>query len=339
MAEEFRANNLINALMRGCRLPWFVTTAIFAVVLISLLVLAAYLDGILTVLSNWLFWRELLDSPVMTIYILVVYPFVRRLWERAIQAIQPLLSEDGEFERMLKQIIEPKRRWEWTALLAGAVFWLLVSQPWNANWVPGEFWLHVYEIITFPILFGLLGWLIYDSLKGARMLGRLSHQELNLDIFDGGVLSPIAYYSLSVSLAFIGGISLSLVFQTPKSLLMWNNITIYAVLVGATILIFFLSMWSAHNAMARVKRGELSMVRRQLAEASRELKELTAQGQLKGMEGLSSAIAGWVTYERRVQEAPSWPFNASIIRRLMASVLVPAIVYLIKILSGLGLRL
>ena len=171
------------------------------------------------------------------------------------------------------------------------------------------------------------------------MLGRLSRQELNLDIFDSGVLAPIAYASLGVSLAFIGGISLSLVFQTQKSLLMWNNITIYAVLVGATILIFFLSMWSTHNAMARVKRSELSMVRKQLAEASRELKELTAQGQFKGIEGLSSVIAGWVTYERRVQEAPAWPFNASIIRRLMASVLVPAIVYLIKILSGLGLRL
>jgi len=119
---------------------------------------------------------------------------------------------------------------------------------------------------------------------------------------------------------------------------MWNNIVIYAVLVCATVLIFFMSMWSTHNAMSRVKRGELSMVRKQLAEASRELKELTTEGQLKGMEGLSSAIAGWVTYERRVQEAPAWPFNASIIRRLMASVLVPAIVYLIKILSGLGFR-
>jgi len=56
------------------------------------------------------------------------------------------------------------------------------------------------------------------------------------------------------------------------------------------------------------------------------------------MERLSSAISSWVTYQRLAKEAPTWPFNAGIIRRLAASIFIPAIVYLIKILAGLGLR-
>lgn len=62
------------------------------------------------------------------------------------------------------------------------------------------------------------------------------------------------------------------------------------------------------------------------------------RGQVGGMERLSSTITSWGAYQRLAQDAPAWPINASIIRRLAASIFVPAIVYLAKILSGLGLR-
>lgn len=76
-----------------------------------------------------------------------------------------------------------------------------------------------------------------------------------------------------------------------------------------------------------------------MAEMSRKLKEWTTKGQKQGMEELSSAVAGWAAYERRVKEAQEWPFNASIIRRLFASVLAPVSVYLIKIFSTLGIQI
>lgn len=41
---------------------------------------------------------------------------------------------------------------------------------------------------------------------------------------------------------------------------------------------------------------------------------------------------------RQIRETSEWPFNADIIRRLAASILVPTIVYLIKIVSSLGVR-
>jgi hypothetical protein len=79
MAEEPRADNLLQALMKRSRLPWYWATAMVAAVLILLLVLAAYVDGSFGELSAWSFWQGLLDSPVLVIYILVVYPFMWRL--------------------------------------------------------------------------------------------------------------------------------------------------------------------------------------------------------------------------------------------------------------------
>lgn len=63
-----------------------------------------------------------------------------------------------------------------------------------------------------------------------------------------------------------------------------------------------------------------------------------ALDQFSGTEKLSHAITLLVNYQRLVKAAPTWPFNAAIIRKLTVSAIIPVIVYLIKIISGLGLR-
>jgi hypothetical protein len=75
-----------------------------------------------------------------------------------------------------------------------------------------------------------------------------------------------------------------------------------------------------------------------MSAVSSEMDECMAGDQFSGTEKLSSNITVLATYKREVQEASTWPFNAVIIRRLLASIIVPAVVYLIKILAGLGLR-
>ena len=180
--------------------------------------------------------------------------------------------------------------------------------------------------------------LIYSSITGARQFSQLTRQNLKLDIFNTKVLAPVAHSSLGVSLAFIGGISLSLVFQTQESLLVWYNILIYAVLVLATVVIFFLSMWSTHNAMVDAKKQRLTLAQEYLVGASRKLEDQVVTGQSEGTEDLSVNITAWLNYERRIKEVPEWPFNASIIRRLLASTLAPVAVFLIKVFSGLGFR-
>ena len=91
--------------------------------------------------------------------------------------------------------------------------------------------------------------------------------------------------------------------------------------------------------MASAKKRELTMVRENLEDAYRKLKQQATEGIAGDRDKLYSAIAVWGIYERQVREAPTWPFNAGILGRLIASALVPAIIYIIKIFSGLGFRL
>ena len=339
MAEESRIYPLVEALMRRSRLPWYWATAIVAAVLLLFLILATFLDGAISDLSTWRFWQNNLEGLVLIIYILVVYVFMRQLRLRAIEAFRPLLPLDDDFNRLAAEAATPKRRWEWTSVLTGVVLAVALGQPWNLGWGPGELWSSVYLVITETLENGLLAWLIYDTLAGAFGVARLSRRDLKLDIFDPGLLAPIAQWSLGISFGFVGGISLSLVFGPQESLLRWQSITMYVILVCVTVLIFFISMWSAHRAMAEAKKRKLTLARRQLAAISQQLEERTTQGQFGGVEELSSTVTSWATYQRLIQETPTWPFNAGIVRRLMASILIPAIVYLIKILAGLGVRL
>ncbi len=340
MAEEPRTYPLVEALIKRSRLPWYWAAAVVAAVLLLFLILVTFLDGAINVLSTWRFWQSNLEGLVLIIYILVVHVFMWRLRERAIQAFRPLLPlDEDDFNRLAAEVATPKRRWEWTSVLIGVGFACVLGQPWNLPWGPGELWWSVYLVITEALMNGLLAWLIYDTLTGALRINRLSHRDLNLDIFDTEPLIPIARWSLGISLAFVGGISLSLVFGTQESLLRWQSITMYVILVCVTVLIFFLSMQSVHNAMVEAKRNKSALARKHLTIVSHELEDKATSGQLKGIGELSSAVAAWAAYEKRVQEARTWPFDTRVIRRLFASILAPAVIYLLKVLSVLGIKI
>ena len=339
MAGEFSTYPLIEVAIRRSHIPrfWFIT--IIAGALLLFLILAQYVDGVSDNLLDWRFWQNNLEGLVLIIYILVVYFFMWRLRERAIQAFRPLLPlDEDDFNRLAVKVATPKRLWEWISLLIGVGLACGLGQPWNLGWGPGEFWMSIYQVIEGALMNGLLFWLIYDTLAGAVRLNRLSRRDLKLDVFDTEMLQPIARWSLGISLGFVGGTSLSLIFGTRESLLRWQSITMYAILICVTVLIFFLSMWSAHRAMADAKKRKLAIARKHLVAISRELEDRTQQDQLIEIGDISNDVNSWASYRRLVQEAPTWPFSAGIIRRLLASMIVPAVVYLIKILSGLGLR-
>ena len=340
MTEESRAYPLVMELTRRSRLGWHWVAVIIATVLILLLMLAAYLDGVFADLSHWETWRNLLDGPTLVLYILVIYPPIWRMWQRAAQSLEALLPADERNpKRESPEGLLIKRRWEWVALIIGAVFWLVLWQPWAESWRSGVIWLSAYDVFTQLLLFSLLGWLLYSSFSGNRYINRLSRQNLNMDIFDTNMLTPVTRSSLGFTIVFIGGISLNLGFQTQEDLLMWNNIIVWVILLCFVVLLFFLSMWGTHSMMSRAKRHELDLVQNHLKSATHELRERAAEDSLKGAEELSLTITMWMNYERRVKEAPEWPFNATIIRRLAASTLVPIAVFLLKVFSGLGIRM
>ncbi len=337
MTAESHTDPLIVAVMKRFRLPWYRATALVGAILLSLLILVTLLNGDTSYFLDPSFWRSLLDGPVMITYILVVYPFMWRLFKQAVEAFRSISPMDeSDFNRLVAEITTPKRYREWAVLFIGAVFALLLIVPWSVS-TGSDTWLKVYELILQMLLFGLLGWLIYDTITGTMRIARLSRQELKLDIFDTELLAPVALWSLGISLVWVGGISLSLVFQTWEGMTEWQNITIYSILVSATVLAFFLSMWSTHKAMAGVKKRELNLAWKNLAAASRELKNRTARNQTEGIEALSYTITAWSAQHKLVQEISAWPFNASIIRRLAVSILAPITIFLIKIIPRIGI--
>jgi hypothetical protein len=332
MATNSDNLSLLEWFAKLVRLPWYVITAIIAGVLLALLILVAYIEGSFTDGIDWSFWRLGLQ-PAIIVYIFVLMPLIQRLWNRALQSLQLLLPQAQKLE-ITKKVSRYNRRWEWVALFLGAAFFIALGQPWSWDMKWGD----IYVLVTSITMFSLLGLLIYGGLSSTLRLAQLNRHYLKIDIFDTKLLTPIAYWSLSVSLAFVGGISLSVVFQPLENLRETQNIIIYSILTCVTVLLFFISMWSTHNAMALAKKRELTIVRENLGDARRQLMQLSKEDMTSSADKLYSAIAVWGIYERQVREAPTWPFNAGILGRLIASALAPAIIYIIKIFSGLGFR-
>jgi hypothetical protein len=299
----------------------------------------AFIDGAIGDLLEFEFLRYILSFIVYIAYFMAVYPFMMRSREKAVLAFKPLLSlEDDAFDKVATNISKPNRRLEWTAIFLGISFYLgALGQPWTLDWASDSFWLTVYFVFTVTIVYGLISWLIYDTLIGIVRVSRLSRYDLKLDVLDTEMLSPIARWSLVISLVFVGALSLSVIAMW-EIMLEWQTITGFVITICITVLIFYLSMWTAHRAMNEAKKRKLALVKKHLAGLSRELDGLLTKGHHRGTEKLSSTINMWITYEKRVKEAPTWPFNAGIVSRLAMSLLMPAAIFLIKIIGQFWAR-
>ncbi len=141
---------------------------------------------------------------------------------------------------------------------------------------------------------------------------------------------PVAHWSLGISMAFLGGISITIAFQTVENLRLWENFVIYAAIIIVALATFFISVWSTHEAIVRAKRSQLGMIRRHLDVGFRRLQNTDLQGR---DEAMHSEIAAWSAFEKRVESVSEWPYDGRILRRLLASALFPSIVYFLRLLG------
>jgi hypothetical protein len=266
-------------------------------------------------------------DPVLLIYILGVHPFMHRRWKRAMRSLEALAPHAGGAGR-------PKpasRRGEWGAMLLGTLIGLVVARR-----VPGaEGWLRLYAEATSALMFALLAAAIYGSVLRSRHLAAHS-RGLELNVFDGHLLTPFAQWGQSLSLVFVGGISLSLLFQSYESLRSMEGVMIYGSLVAVALTLFFMSMWTIHGALARAQEKELCRVRRDLAAAREALLRHRACESTAAVHDLYLPVVVLGAYERHVLDAPTWPFNPTIVGRVFASAVAPLGVYLLKLAFGVG---
>src|SRR5436305_9347503 len=130
-------------------------------------------------------------------------------------------------------------------MLLGTLLGLVIARR-----VPGaEGWLLLYAEATSAIMFGLLTAVIYGSLMRSRQLAAHSRARLELNVFDGHLLTPFAQWGQGLSLVFVGGISLSLLFQSYESLRSVEGVMVYGGLIVVALSLFFMSMWTIHLAL------------------------------------------------------------------------------------------
>ncbi len=308
--------------------PRYTAFVVFIAVLLGvLLALAGYLDGGIRQRDGLSPWMVGLN-PVILVYILALHPFMHRRWVRAMQSLEALAPH----AESASPAGTAARRGEWAAVMLGTIAGLAVARRGPA----AEAWLWVYSEAVSALMFALLGAAIYGSVMRSRQLAAYSRSRLELKVFDGHLLTPFAQWGQSLSLVFVGGISLSLLFQSYQSLRSMESVIIYGCLIVVAMTLFFMSMWTVHVALAKAQCKELARVRSDLIVAREAL--------FRGRDGetaravqdayLSVAILG--VYERQVLDASTWPFDLAIVGRVFASVGAPLGVYLLKLAFGVG---
>ena len=300
---------------------------VVALALALLLALAAYAQGGRGQRSGSGLWMLGLN-PVILVYILVVHPFMHRRSERAMRSLDALAPHADDAGRPKRR----SRRGEWAAMLLGTLAGLAVARR-----VPGaEGWLRLYSETTSALTFALLAAVIYGSVMRSRHLAARSRAGLELNVFDGHLLTPFAQWGQSLSLVFVGGISLSLLFQSYESLRSMEGVIVYSSMVIVALTLFFMSMWTVHVALAKAQDKELARVRRDLAAARQVLARQRAGDMAGAVQDayLPAVVLG--LYERQVLDAPTWPFNPTIVGRVFASAVAPLGVYVLKLAFGVG---
>lgn len=68
-------------------------------------------------------------------------------------------------------------------------------------------------------------------------------------------------------------------------------------------------------------------MRRHLAEAYRRLEQMSLE-EKKDILSFATEVSLWQQYEERLRAVPTWPYNAGMLRTLIASILLPTFVTL-----------
>jgi hypothetical protein len=320
-----KPQSLVDQLVDYLGLPRFAFVAIVVSLLALLWASAVFTQDGLAMVSSRSLWQMGLE-PTLIIYILGIYPWLQRRFALAIDALRSLSSQP----EIIDAVHARNRRGELIAMLLGAAFSLWVTGSWRIE----SAWMRLYLITANIVLFGLMALAIYDGAERTRRLARLVRAGLQLDLFDRQLLAPMARWGQTVALTFVGGICLSLIFQSYETLHSVRSLVIYSILIGVSLTLFFTSVWSIHMALIAAQQRELAVVRQHWALARDELKRKLAEGEQTDVAGLYNPTVVLGAYESQVLAASTWPFNPKIVKEVLASLVMPFLIYGLKIALG-----
>ncbi|CAM3660413.1 hypothetical protein [Smaragdicoccus niigatensis] len=280
---------------------------------------ATWLDGVVGSV-DFTFWRQSILAPVIITYIVAIEPLVDRLRDDAFASLRRLAVDTAAFDAIVADGA-PRPRSKVISALLGALIGIALLQPWRE--VEGMAWTITYRVVATLIMCGFVGLIVRQSFAGTSVLTRLHRLRLRVNVFNPNDLEPIAKRNLFTSLVLLGGISIGILLF-PNQDAPGLAITISITVIAAAL--FFLSLRNTHRVMAGAKQSELNKVRANMRKVYRELKLRYREDDFGESLGQLNTLSNiWSNYEKRLKEAPEWPFTNSMVRRLVLTTLIPVV--------------
>jgi MFS family permease len=325
---------------RLASLGWW-QIGLVAAILALLGLAVVFLDDLWPDLWHDGLWSILVTAPTIIVYILIIARVLEPFHLRSVGSLCQISALDDEEISLLVQETEAStRKWAAPALALGFAFGFLGTAPWASE--DGFKWTLWYLALVTGLMFALLAWALQRSAADSRLSNRLQQGPLNFDIYYTSPFLPIGLQSLIVALAFVGGSTIVVFFSAAgQHRLVFFDLILHGFLIIVTLLIFFLPMRQTHKVLQAAKLAEQDNLRRHLAEAYRRLEQMSLE-EKKDILSFATEVSLWQQYEERLRAVPTWPYNAGMLRTLIASILLPTFVTLGQrlmalILSRLGM--
>lgn len=316
---------------------WRITLAV-VVVLFAAAFLVGYIEyGVADMFLRG-YWRNLFLPPIITLYILVIAPRISLLEAEVFRVFKQLASlSDDDLTALAHEAASVSPGREVGAVVGGMLFGLAVT----ALSARGDVtWVTAYALLANPLSFGILSWTIYASTVSIKFTAVLLKQPLHVDLFNLTPYKIAGQHSLLLALAFVGGITISLIFSAFDLTALQQPIfwIINTPILTVPLVIFFLNMSPTQKIIAAAKTEALNAVGGRISAIALDLLQ-SGGGQVSNRESLSGELEALLAYEQRLQQIQTWPYDVSTLRTLFVSVLVPALtvlaqVYLRTLLGG-----
>lgn len=318
---------MIEKWIEDSRLPRILTVFLLPIIMVVLFVVAFILEYGFTQLPSMDILRTTMLFPLFTAYILLYSQILKKKRDKALASFRPVvLIKDNEYSSIVAKAALFSPRGQILALTIGLLAGLIIS---GFDWFSSISWISIYGFIVSIVLYILIGWWIYYTLAGTRLFTKLQGCSLDIDIFDLAPLKPIASWSLSLTLMYALGITLSIV-MIPHFKLNFITIFTFGVYILAAALVFFLNLAGAHRIIIDAKQRELAVVQRGITSVSEALKEKAVISNINKTKEYLDTFQAWIVYEKRINEVPDWPYTVDIKRNLVISTLLPVIVMVLK---------
>jgi hypothetical protein len=305
--------------------PTWKQIAFVAVALLALVALVVTLEGAWTAFWQEGIWSRLLTRPTVIVYILIVSKLLQPFLRRAADSLRSISGlDDQAYQQLVLETHEKTSKGAAPALVAGFAFGFLASVPEALS--EGFNWVNWYFPFMQGLMFGMVALILQQSLSESHLTNQLLQGPLDFDIFYTTPFLPIGMVSLVVALAFLGGSTIVVFFKALGSqAFTWFDLIIHGILILMTLLIFFLTMRQTHRVLRPAKVSELNNIRQKLAGAYRRLDAMTLE-EKQNILPFSQEINLWVQYKEELKAVPTWPYNASMLRTLFVSILIPIFV-------------